>query len=112
MKKYLAVYIGGASSEEKQGVSPVTEEKLMQDWGAWAQKYASAIIDGGAPLGKTKQADKNGVSDAKNAITAYAIVQAESHEAATEMFTTNPHITLFPNNRIEVMEFLSIPGME
>ena len=112
MKKYLAIYLGGASSEEKQqGVSPEIQQQMMQEWGAWAQKYASSILDGGAPLGKTKQADKSGVSDTKNAITSYAIVQAESHEAATEMFTTNPHITLFPNNTIQVMEFLVIPGM-
>lgn len=112
MRKYLAIYVGGAASEEKQAVTPKLQQKMMEEWGAWAQKYASAILDGGAPLGKTKRADKNGVSDTKNAITSYAVVQAESHEAATEMFTTHPHVTLFPNNRIEVMEFLSIPGME
>lgn len=111
MKKYLAIYLGAASDEEKQEVTPEIQQKMMEEWGAWAQKYASAIIDGGAPLGTTKQADKNGVSDTKNAITSYAVVQAESHEAATEMFTTHPHVTLFPNNRIEVMEMLSIPGM-
>jgi hypothetical protein len=112
MKKYLAIYLGGASDTEKQEITPELQQLMMEEWGAWAQKYESAIIDGGAPLGKTKQADKSGVSNTKNAITSYAIVQAESHEAATEMFTTNPHITLFPNNTIEVMEFLSIPGME
>lgn len=112
MKKYLAVYLGGASDEQKQEMTPEFQQQMMEDWGAWAHTYSDAIIDGGAPLGKTKQADKSGVSDTKNAITSYAIVQAESHEAATEMFTTNPHITLFPNNTIEVMEFLSIPGME
>jgi len=111
MKKYLAIYLGGATSEEKQEVAPGLEQQMMHDWGIWAQKYADSILDGGAPLGKTKQADRSGVSDTKNAITSYAIVQAESHEAATEMFTTNPHVTLFPNNSIQVMEFLSLPGM-
>lgn len=111
MKKYLAVYFGGASSEEKKEMSSEFQQKMMEEWGLWAQRYADAILDGGAPLGKTKQADRFGVSDTKNAITSYAIVQAESHEAATEMFTTNPHVTLFPNNRIEVMEFLEILGM-
>jgi hypothetical protein len=112
MKKYLAIYLGGASDEQKQEMTPEFQQQMMEDWGAWAQKYADVILDGGAPLGKTKQADKSGISDTKNAVTSYAIVQAESHEAAAEMFTTNPHITLFPNNTIEVMEFLSIPGME
>ena len=112
MKKYLAIYLGGASDEQKQTMTPEFQQQMMVEWGVWAQKYADSILDGGAPLGKTKQAGKSGVSDTKNAITSYAIVQAESHEVAAEMFTTNPHITLFPNNTIEVMEFLSIPGME
>lgn len=111
MKKYLAIYLGGASDAAKREMTPELQQQMMEEWGAWAEKYASAILDGGAPLGKTKQADKSGVSDTKNAITSYAIVQAESHAEAAEMFTTNPHITLFPNNTIEVMEFLSIPGM-
>lgn len=111
MKKYLAIYVGGASPEEKQEVSPELQQKMMEEWGRWVQEYSASILDGGAPLGKTKKAGKSGISDTKNAITSYSIVQAESHEAAAEMFVTHPHVTLFPNNTVEVIEFLSIPGM-
>lgn len=112
MKKYLAIHIGAATDAEKQQMTPELQQQMMAEWGAWAQKYADAILDGGAPLGKTKEASRDGVVDTKNAMTSYTIVQVESHEAAAEMFTTNPHVTLFPNNTIEIMEFFSIPGME
>ena len=52
----------------------------------WAKENEASIVDLGSPLGKTKRIDPKGISDAKNEITAYTIVQAESHEAAAELF--------------------------
>jgi len=37
-------------------------------------------------------------------------VQAESHEAAANLFEGHPHFTIFPGDGIEVMEVLSIPA--
>lgn len=38
------------------------------------------ITDIEGPLGKTKKVDGNGVSDTKNLLTSYTIVEAETHE--------------------------------
>ena len=43
-------------------------------------------------------------------MTAYVIVEAESHEAAAEMFADHPHFTIFPGDAVEIMECLPMPG--
>ena len=65
----------------------------------------------GSPIGKTKRTDKNGVSDTKNQISGYVIVEAESHEEAAKMFENHPHFTIFPGESIEIMECLPMPEM-
>ena len=76
----------------------------------WGTANAAAIVDQGSPLGKTKRASARGVSDSKNALTGYAIVQAESHEAAARLFESHPHFTIFPGDSGEIMECLPLPG--
>jgi hypothetical protein len=39
----------------------------------------------------------------------YAIVQAESHEAASKMFEDHPHLGI-PQASIEIMEIHALPG--
>jgi hypothetical protein len=72
----------------------------------------ASILDHGAPLGKTQRINPEGFSDTKNEITAYTIVQAESHEAAAKLFANHPHFMIFPGDSVEVMEYLPIPRME
>jgi hypothetical protein len=67
----------------------------------------ASIVDLSSPLGNTKRIDTKGISDTKNEITAYTIVQAESHEAAAELFANHPHFTIFPGQSVEVMGCLS-----
>ena len=81
----------------------------MSAWMKWATDNKKAITDMGSPVGKTKRIDKNGISDIKNEIGAYTVVEAESHEAAAKLFLNHPHFMIFPGDRVEVMECLSIP---
>ena len=81
----------------------------MAAWGQWMAKNQKAIVDVGAPLGKTKRASPSGVEDCRNPITAYVIVEAATHEAAAEMFRDHPHFTFFPGDSVEIMECLSLP---
>jgi hypothetical protein len=55
----------------------------MEAWMKWMNENKASILEGGAPLGKTKRADTTGISDTKNNIGGYSIVQAETHDAAT-----------------------------
>ena len=116
MKKFLAVYMGTgatrsnaqwdklAESERKE-----IEAKGIKAWTDWGKANADAIVDQGTPLGKTKRASKQGIADFKNGLTAYVIVQAESHAAAAKLFENHPHFTIFPGDSVEIMECLPLP---
>ena len=71
----------------------------------------NSIVNPGAPLGKTKKVDKSGIADTRNELGAWVVVQAESIEEAAKMFEGHPHFTIFPGDRVEVIECLPIPGM-
>ena len=71
----------------------------------------ASIVDGGAPLGKTRRVDANGAKDAKNGIGGYSIIQADSHDAAAKMFgKDHPHLQM-PGAWVEVVEIMPVPGM-
>jgi hypothetical protein len=63
-----------------------------------------SILDKGLPLGKTKHVDSNGVTDTKNDLTWYLVVQAESHDAAAQMFVGHPHLVGIPGTYVEIMD--------
>lgn len=116
MKKYMAVYIGTAGSLEKSGWNALdpgarkSREKLgIEAWMQWGADHAGAIVDTGAPLGKTRRVSAEGIADFRNNLTGYTIVQAESHEAAARMFENHPHFTIFPGESVEVVECLPLP---
>lgn len=118
MKKFLAVYIGTASSHAKSGWDTMTEEQRREQgragveaWHKWLAKNQASIVDTGTPLGKTKRISKTGIADTKNELTAYTVVKAESHEAAAKLFEKHPHFMIFPGDSVEIMECLPIPGM-
>jgi hypothetical protein len=115
-KSFLAIYLGSPSAMEAWRAKPEAERKDLQAkgmvaWTAWADKHKDAIAAGGAPLGKTKRVTAGGVADIRNAMAAYTVVRADSHEAAAQVFRDHPHFMMFPGEAIEVMECLEIPGM-
>lgn len=95
------------------GLSPEAmkerEKKGMEAWGNWVKKNQGAIVEMGGPLGKTLKVNKSGVSPTKNDLTAYTVVQAENQEAAAKLFLDHPHFSIFPGDRVEVLELLPIP---
>lgn len=86
------------------------EQKGIAEWHSWGEKNKSAIVVMGAPLGKTLKVSPSGVAPTTNRLTAFTVVQAETHEAAAKLFTGHPHFSIFPGDSIEVMENLPIPG--
>jgi hypothetical protein len=118
MKRFLAIYIGTDAAVERAGWNQLDEEKRkardaagVKAWMEWGTAHQAAIVDQGSPLGKTKRASPQGISDIKNNMTGYVIIQAESHEAAAKLFANHPHFTIFPGDSVEIMECLPLPGM-
>ncbi len=118
MKKFLAVYLGSQSSPKFTAWNALSaaqreaqQKAGVAAWHAWVEKHRAAILGDGGPLGKTKTISAKGIADTKNQLTAYTVVQAESHEAAARMFENHPHFAMMPGDCIEIMEILAIPGM-
>ena len=117
MKKFMAVFTGSPAALEAykrlDAKERAAREKAgMEAWEQWGKTNAGAIVDDGAPLGKTKRVSADGIADIRNNLAAYTLVQAESHEAAAKLFLNHPHFTLFPGDGVEIMECLPIPSMK
>jgi len=114
-KKFLAVYTGTEAGMERWKQLDEAERNArvgsgLKAWTEWANGNAGAIVDEGNPVGKTKRVSRDGISDIRNNIAAYVVVQAESHEAAARLFENHPHFMVFPGDGVEIMEFVPIPG--
>ena len=117
MKTFLAIYIGsdtGFAAAEWNSLNADERQKKEQDgmkeWGKWLETHKSSIVTMGGPLGKTKAISASGISDIKNQMAGYTIIEAESHEKAAQYFVGHPHFSIFPGDSVEVMECLPIPG--
>ena len=115
MKTYLAVFTGAPSAKAAWDALPAQEQQQRQmqgfaAWQQWATDHAAAIVEMGGPLSRTKKISRSGITDIRNNLSAYTVIQAESHEAAAKLFVNHPHFMLFPGDAVEVMEVLPIPG--
>ncbi len=115
MKKFLAIYTGAPDAFAKwtsmdEAQRKQREAEGMKAWHEWGRKHQAAILDTGGPLGKTKRTGPDGVTDIRNSMTGYVLLQAESHQAAEKMFENHPHFAIFPGEAVEIMECLPIPG--
>jgi hypothetical protein len=115
MRRFMAVYTGNPDAVMRWNALDAQERQRreragMQAWNDWVTRHRSAIVDFGSPLGKTKRVDGSGVSDSRNALAAYVIVQAQSHEDAAALFIDHPHFTIFPGEAVGIMECLPLPA--
>lgn len=114
MKNYLAVFLGKPEAMDAWKALPEAERKDLEKrgieaWHKWVADNKSVVTEMGSPLGKTKRVDKNGVSETRNELGAWVVVKAESQDEAAKLFLNHPHFTIFPGDRVEVMECLPIP---
>src|SRR5262245_35608189 len=108
MGKFLVTYLAPASViEEWKKTEPskrkAAEEKMQNDWKKWMTDHSKVFADKGAGVGKTKRVDAQGLSDSKNDIMLYSIIEANSHDSAAKMFEKHPHLGI-PRASIEIME--------
>jgi hypothetical protein len=115
MKKFLVTYVAPASViDDWKKTEPEkrkeAEEKMQGEWRKWISDHMTMFVDKGAGVGKTKRVTAQGISDTKNDIMLYAIVEAESHEVAAKTFEGHPHLQI-PQSSIELMEIHPLSGM-
>ena len=108
MKKFMVIYMATPADFEKvmKETTPERRKKFMDEWQKWMNAHKAAIVDGGAPLGKTMRVDAKGAAGAKNGLGGYSVVQAESHAAAASLFSKDhPHLQM-PGAWIEIVEIM------
>ena len=115
MQKFLVLYLAPvAVLEQWMEKSPEErkkeEDRMKTEWDAWMKAHSSALEET-ARAGKTKRVTKDGVTDTKNDIMLFSIVEAESHEAAAKIFEGHPHLGI-PEASIEIMLASNLSDME
>jgi hypothetical protein len=111
MKKFLVLYKAPiASFEQMMKATPEQQKAGMEAWMSWSKKAASALVDLGAPLGKTMKVTPSGASPTQNDLGGYSILQGESKEALADTLKGHPHFQT-PGGTIEVVEIMTMPGM-
>ena len=113
---FLAVFCGSNTSSRRAAWDALSESDRrareregIAAWKAWVERHQNAIVAIGGPLGKTKQVTQRGIDDTSNALGAFTVVRADSHQAAARLFEGHPHFTIFPGDSIEIMPVLPIP---
>ncbi len=112
MKKFLVLYMMpvGAMDEMMKDSTPEQRQAGMDKWANWMKMHAADLADMGAPVGKNKRVMASGASDVRNDVCGYSVIQAESQEDVSKMFSDNPHLEM-PGAYIEVAEIMVMPGM-
>jgi hypothetical protein len=103
----------------RQVAIPLNAESVKHKWNVkghdyektWMKEHGAMLAELPAGLGKTKRVTSQGISDTKNDNMLYCIVQAESHEAAANLFANHPHLGI-PQASIEIMELNPLSGMK
>lgn len=115
MKKFLVLYLapvsvleGWAKTDAKE--RDAMEAKMKDEWQTWMKEHRKMLTEMPAGAGKTKRVTSKGVSDIKNDIMLYGVVEAESHDAAAHIFENHPHLQI-PEASIEIMPINPLPGM-
>ncbi len=109
MKKFFVLYMVPAASidEMMKTTTPEERNEWMGKWTTWMEAQKGFFVDPGAPMGKTTRVTSSGTSEARNEVTGYAIVNAESREDAAKVFATSPHLTM-PGAYVDVMDIMQM----
>jgi hypothetical protein len=114
LKKFMVLYLAPTEvladwAKTDPAVRKTEEEKMRAGWQRWMEANAHMIRITEA-AGKTKEVTASAISDTKNEIMLYAIVEAASHDEAAAAFAKHPHLTI-PRSSIQVMEVRALGPM-
>jgi hypothetical protein len=114
MKKFLVLYLAPVHvladwAKTDPATKKSAEEKMKAEWIRWMGEH-SKMITLTEEAGKTKAITTSGITDTKNDIMLYSIVEAESHDSAAKAFANHPHLQI-PQSSIQVMEVRSMGAL-
>lgn len=101
----LDAWMAKPEEERKEG-----EAKFMQEWNDWLASHKDSVLKT-ISMGKTKVVTAGGVEDVRSEYMMSSYVQAESLEAAAEIFKNHPHLKM-GQGRIEIVETKEMDTMQ
>jgi hypothetical protein len=103
MTQFMIAYHGGDKPKSK-------EEGMAQmgKWKTWIDSLGDAVINPGTPLPASKLVTSGGVLDDSdpNAMNGFAVIQADSMEAAIEIAKSDPFLEM--NGQIRISEMMDM----
>lgn len=101
MAKYMLAYHGGEMPESQEEI-----DKEMAAWGGWIEKYQSAFVDPGNPVGKSHTISSDGVVDngGSNPLSGYGIIEAADYDEALAIAKECPHLNSGTIEMAEIVE--------
>jgi len=89
MQNFMIAYYGGKRPNSK-------EEGMahMNKWKAWIEELGDSVVNPGTPLAQTKIISANNVQDEtdSDAMKGFAVIRAETIEAAIEISKKDPFL--------------------
>ena len=114
MPRFVAVYTMKPEDLAAFRARPKSEQDAIDNaglkaWEEWRERNAAAVVSADVMVGKTRRVTKSGITDARNQIAGFVIVEAADITAAATLFEDHPHITIFPGDGIDVMPVVTGP---
>lgn len=100
MTNFMIAYYGGNKpSSEEEGMAQ------MNKWKAWVEGLGETIINPGTPLMGTKIVTSSNIQDDNdpNSMKGFAVIKAESIEAAIEIAKSDPFLDIDGTIRVSQM---------
>ena len=113
MKKYIALFVAPIEAydkmkEEMKNKTDEEKQSEMKAWGERMEKHKDHIADNGGGVGSAKHVAQDGmVTDMRNEIGGYMIIQAESADEAAGIFRDSPHFGVVGGG-VDVMEIMQM----
>lgn len=104
MAQFMIAYHGGDQpSSKEEGMAH------QEKWKSWIEGLGDAVINPGTPFSASKIVSNVGVSEDSdpNAMKGYAVIEADSLEAAIEIAKSDPFLAM--NGEIRVSEMMQMP---
>ncbi len=111
MKKFFVTFLATPEAiAQWNSMDKETAKAGMDAWKQWFKTHAQSIVDQGSSLGKTKRVSQKMITDGKNQLIGYAVVQAESSDDAAKLFLDHPNADM-EGGAVEIIEMLGMPEM-
>jgi len=87
--KFLVTYHGGTMPTSEEGLQQVTAA-----FGAWAAGAGKALVDPGAPLGKSRTVSTESVTEgiAQGPVNGYSVLEAADLDSAVSLVRNHPFV--------------------